>query len=304
MVGGVRRWLLRALLVYLALSVLAAIALGEFALRRGRRPHADGARERAVALAASHGATLQPVRIAAADGVPLEAWLFTTGTASRGTVLVAHGSGGWRDHGTGYAAFLLDAGFDVLTPDARGHGDSGGIASYGLHEADDVRRWAAWARERTPGGCVYAIGSSMGGAHVLLAEAGAPTFCAIVTDAAFATFVDAGLDRIERYLGLGDAGRWLGRPAAMAGLVYVHLLYGVDLAGVRPDEAAARIRVPLLIIHGDADLNTPVYHARALARAQPAAALWVVKGAGHTGAWRAQPEEFPRRIVAFFRARR
>ena len=58
----------------------------------------------------------------------------------------------------------------------------------------------------------------MGGAHVLMAEASRPTFCAIVSDSAFATFLDAGLDRIGRLLGLGDAGRWLGRPAAYAGI--------------------------------------------------------------------------------------
>jgi fermentation-respiration switch protein FrsA (DUF1100 family) len=304
MVGTMRRWLVRALLGYLLASVLAGVVLGEFALRRGRRPHADGAQERAAALAAAHGATLQPVRIAAADGVALEAWLFTTGRPSRGTVIVAHGAGGWRDHGTAYASFLLDAGFDVLTPDARGHGDSGGIATYGIKEADDVRRWATWARGRPPGGCVYAVGSSMGAAHVLLAEAGAPTFCAIVTDAAFATFFDAGLDRVARYLGLGEAGRWVGRPAAWLGLAYVRLQYGVDLLDADPAAAIGRIRTPILLIHGTADLNTPSYHAAALARAQPAATLWLVRGAGHTASWRAEPEQFPRRIVAFFAAGR
>jgi fermentation-respiration switch protein FrsA (DUF1100 family) len=304
MVGDMRRWLRRVVLVYLVASTLAGVLLGEFALRRGRRPHDDGARERAVAVAAAHGALLQPAHIAAADGVALEGWLFTTGRASRGTVIVAHGSGGWRDHGTAYAAFLLDAGFDVLTPDARGHGDSGGIATYGIKEADDVRRWAAWARGRAPGCCVFAIGSSLGAAHVLLAEAGAPTFCAIVTDAAFATFFDAGLDRVARYLGLGEAGRWLGRPAAWVGLAYVRLLYGTNLLDANPAAAIGRIRVPILLIHGTADLNTPPYHAAALARSQPAATVWLVRGAGHTASWRAEPEQFPRRIVAFLAAGR
>jgi len=62
-----------------------------------------------------------------------------------------------------------------------------------------------------------------------------------------------------------------------------------------------RIRAPLLLIHGDDDRDTPVYHARALAAAQPAATLWIVPGAAHSTSWRAEPTEFPRRIVAFFR---
>jgi uncharacterized protein len=260
------RRLLRLVLVgYVVASLAAGVVLGEFALQRGRLNLRGGAFERATAVAG------------------------------------AHGSGGSRDHATPYAAFLLDAGFDVLAPDARGHGESGGFGTYGLREADDLQRWAAWARTRHPGACVYALGSSLGAAQVLMAEASRPAFCAIVSDSSFATFLDAGLDRVARPLGLGDAGRWVGRPAAYVGAGYVRLRYGVNLLDAKPEAAIARIRIPVLLIHGDADRNTPVYHARALGAAQPAATIWIVPGASHTASWRAQPEAFPRRIVAFLR---
>jgi fermentation-respiration switch protein FrsA (DUF1100 family) len=302
MVGTMRRWLLRAAFVYLIASVLAGVVLGEFALQRGHLPGGSrDARARADAAAAAHGVRLEPVALVAVDGVPLAGWLFTRGAAARGTVIVTHGSGGSRDHATPYAEFLVDAGFDVLAPDARGHGESGGLATYGIREADDLRRWAAWIRQRAPGRCIFALGSSMGGAHALMAEAAAPTFCAIVSDSAYATFLDAGLDRVARPLGLGDAGRWVGRPAAYAGIGYVRLRYGVNLLEARPVAAIARIHAPVLLIHGEADRNTPAYHAVALAAAQPAAELWLVAGATHTAAWRGAPREFPRRIVAFFR---
>jgi uncharacterized protein len=302
MVGTMRRWLLRVVLVYTIASVGAGIVLGEFALQRGHLPGGSpDARGRADVVALAHGARLEPIRLSAGDGVPLAGWLFTRKSAARGTVIVTHGSGGSRDHATPYAAFLLDAGYDVLAPDARGHGESGGLATYGIREADDLQRWASWIRRQSPGRCVYALGSSMGGAHALMAEAAAPTFCAIVSDSAYATFLEAGLDRVARPLGLGGAGRWVGRPAAYAGLGYVRLRYGVDLLDARPVAAIARIQVPVLVIHGEADRNTPAYHAAALAAAQPAAELWLVPGATHTAAWRAAPREFPRRIVAFFR---
>jgi uncharacterized protein len=302
MVGAMRRWLLRAALLYLIASLGAGVALGEFALQRGRLPGGSrDARLRAETVARVHGARLDAVRIVAVDGVALTGWLFTRGDASRSTVLVTHGSGGSRDHATAYAAFLLDAGFDVLAPDARGHGESGGFATYGVREADDILRWAAWIRARMPRACVYALGSSMGGAHVLMAEASRPTFCAIVSDSAFATFLDAGLDRVSGRLGLGDAGRWVGRPAAYAGIAYVRARYGVNLLDADPAGALPRVHAPLLLIHGDADRNTPPYHATVLARAQPSAVLWLVSGATHTAAWRAEPRAFPRRIVAFFR---
>lgn len=301
-----RRWILRLALGYLAVSIAAGVVLGEFALQRGRLNNDRDVRARADAVAAAHGAVLEPLRITAADGVALHGWLFRRSdsahdSGSRGTVLVTHGSGGSRDHATAYAAFLLDAGFDVLAPDARGHGESGGFATYGIREAQDVHRWAAWVRARQPLGCLYALGSSMGAAQALMAEASRPTFCAIVSDSSFATFLDAGLDRIARPLGIGDAGRWLGRPAAYAALAYVRARYGLSLLSASPEAAIGRIRTPILLIHGGADRNTPVYHADALARAQPDATVWIVPGATHTAAWRAEPQAFPRRIVAFFR---
>lgn len=300
-----RRWYKRAAvaaLVYVTASLGAGVVLGEFAMHRGRLAGSDPlALREAETVAAAHAARVEPVRIGAADDVPLVGWLYTRGAATRGTVIVTHGSGGSRVHATPYAAFLLDAGFDVLAPDARGHGGSGGVGTYGIREADDLQRWTAWIRRRTPGRCVYALGSSLGGAHALMAEAAAPTFCAIVSDSAYATFFEAGLDRVARPLGLGDAGRWVGRPAAYAGMGYVRLRYGVHLLEARPIAAIARVRAPILLIHGDADRNTPPYHAVALAGAGPRATLWLVPGATHTAAWRAAPTEFPRRIVAFFR---
>jgi pimeloyl-ACP methyl ester carboxylesterase len=308
MVGAMRRWILRLVLAYVGVSIMAGIVLGEFALQRGRLSDGRESRARADAVAAAHGAVIEPLRITAADGVALHGWRFTRhGSApeaqARGTVLVTHGSGASRDHATAYASFLLDAGFDVVAPDARGHGESGGFATYGVREADDVHRWVAWIRARQPRGCVYALGASMGGAHVLLAEASRPTFCAVVSDAAFATFLDAGLDRVARPLRLGDAGRWLGRPAAYAGVGYVRARYGVNLLDADPAAALPRIHAPVLLIHGADDRQTPVYHAQAMARAQPAAILWIVPGAAHTASWRAEPTEYPRRIVAFLRRR-
>ena len=82
------------------------------------------------------------------------------------------------------------------------------------------------------------------------------------------------------------------------------MVAGASCAHADPATAIGHIRARLLLIHGTADRNTPPYHAAALAKAQPAATLWLVPGAGHTASWRAEPQEFPRRIVAFFAAGR
>src|SRR5689334_1929253 len=223
------RWLRRALLAYVVASLAAGIVLGEFALQRGRWPGKADAEARAQAVATAHGAHLVPIHLDAADGIALEGWLFTRDDGiARPTVLVAHGSYGSRDHATAYAEFLLQAGFDVLAPDARGHGASGGVATFGVLEADDIQRWAGWVHARQPGTCLYGLGTSLGAAELLMAEGARPaTFCGIVSDASYDTFLDAGLDRIARVLMVGDTGRWIGRPAAYAGLAYVRLFHHV-----------------------------------------------------------------------------
>ena len=69
---------------------------------------------------------------------------------------------------------FLKAGYSVLMPDSRAHGESGGeIVTYGLLEKFDVARWAAWARQHK---CekLYGLGESLGGAILLEA---APRSC-------------------------------------------------------------------------------------------------------------------------------
>ena len=130
--GAMRRWLLRARRSRLSGSPrsLAGVVLGEFALQRGRLP--GGASRRARPGRGGRAARTAPgssrSASTAADGVAARRLaVHARSRAARGTVLVTHGSGGSRDHATPYAAFLLDAGFDVLAPDARGHGESGGL---------------------------------------------------------------------------------------------------------------------------------------------------------------------------------
>jgi fermentation-respiration switch protein FrsA (DUF1100 family) len=48
-----------------------------------------------------------------------------------------------------------------------------------------------------------------------------------------------------------------------------------------PAELAGRIRVPLLLVHGDADAYFPLRHAELLAAAAPAATSWIEPGMGH-----------------------
>ena len=85
--------------------------------------------------------------------------------------------------------------------------------------------------------------------------------------------------------------------------------YGSDLADGAPARAVARSDTPVLVSHGEEDTVIPVEHARLLGRAIGASfdeiesgeeTVWTVPGAGHTGAFRAQPEMYIDRVSNFF----
>lgn len=110
---------------------------------------------------------VRPIRIAARGGITLAG--DELGPATGAPVLLLHGFGqtrrAWRDT----ARALAGAGYRVLAPDARGHGESGHAddGDYRLDDfVDDVRRLCEY-----PGKPPVLVGASMGGLTGLLAEA-------------------------------------------------------------------------------------------------------------------------------------
>jgi hypothetical protein len=81
---------------------------------------------------------------------------------------------------------------------------------------------------------------------------------------------------------------------------YVRLKYGVDLAEAQPELAVQRTKVPILLIHGEADNETPPKHSEEIAARNPAIQLWLVPGAVHTGAYAAAPRQFESKVLAWF----
>src|ERR1700735_853437 len=86
----------------------------------------------------------ETVEIQGIDGARLRAWYFQPAAGNGGAVIALHGIGASREQASGLAGLFLPSGYTVLAPDLRGHGESGGIASYGVLEAADVHRWSDW----------------------------------------------------------------------------------------------------------------------------------------------------------------
>jgi len=278
----------------------------EAALHPGRNVEGAHSEELAAAIAASHQATLIDASVTAGDGVLLRGWSIRQVHGNGDVVILLHGQSDNRAGMLGYADLMLRHGYSVLLPDARAHGLSGGdLATYGVNEADDVRRWYYWISKTESPRCIYGLGESMGAAQLLNSLGSERGFCAVVAESSFASFREASYDRLGEKLNAGAwAGKTILRPAVEAGLLYAMWKYGVNLEQASPENAVATSRVPVLLIHGLKDTNLPPCNSEMiLARSRArglAAVLWEPAGAGHTGAASAEPEEFERRVIGWF----
>jgi len=298
------RFALKALATYVVMSVIVAIVMAEMTLHAGGKWKPNQART--ANLYADYGAKLEPVELHAADDVRLRGWYSVPNYENGMAVILLHGIGDNRGGVAGYGYHFLAQGYRVLLPDSRAHGESeGGIATYGLRESDDIHRWVSWLYERGAT-CVYGFGESMGAALVVESLSAEPRFCAVVADSPFSTFRSVAYDREGYFIGAGRlgletlVGRTIGFLPAQIAFAYAKGQYGVDLQQVSPLEALKSSETPVLLIHGDRDINILPRHSLILARANPShTQLWLVPGAGHGGAVSVAPEEFWSRVLGF-----
>jgi len=300
------RFAVLLVVVWLVACTVIGVVAVEMAMHPGLRPLEPQAEDLARTIAARNQASVDDVSVVAADSASLRAWNLRPSHGNGNAVILLHGQSDNRVGMLGYAELLLRHGYAVLLPDARAHGQSGGdVATYGVLEADDMRRWFDWVTLAEAPRCVYGLGESMGAAQLLASLRVEPGFCAAVAESPFASFREASYDRLGERLG---ACAWVGqtllRPAVEAGFLYARWRYGVDFARASPEDSVAASEVPVLLIHGLKDTNLPPRNSELILAASAsrsrAVVLWEPAEAGHTGAASAEPQEFERRVIGWF----
>lgn len=204
------------------------------------------------------------------DGLLLKGWLFRTPRPRRGLIVYLHGIADNRRSGIGVAERFVPKGWDVLTYDARAHGQSEGKdCTYGFREKHDVSR----ALDAVHADRAILFGSSLGGAVALQAAAVEPRVVAVIAQSAFSD-----LEVIVR-----ERAPWFAtRREVEEALALVEKRAGFRIADVSPRAAAAHIQVPVLLLHGAADRETLPAHSRRIYKAlKGPRQLLIAPGAGH-----------------------
>ncbi len=242
--------------------------------------------------------------LATVDGVPISA-VHRPSTDRALAFVVVHGfTGHWRQPRVQRIVARLAAFGGVVALDMRGHGASGGATTVGDTEVHDVAAGVRWARELGYDR-VATVGFSLGGAVVLREAAlmvdgpGEVDAAVSVSAPAFWYYRGTRIMRLVHHLVESPAGRLVlrARRTRVSGAGWPEVL------PVPPHEAAAALRVPLLVVHGDADHYFPLEHPRAIhAGARSAGVvtdLWIEPGVGHAEA--AMPERVVDAIGAWVR---
>jgi len=301
-----RRWrrILLAFLLYLTFCAVGGVYLADATLHLARRPLTDGDVAAMRQAARAPDAPLEDVAITARDGAVLRGWTLRPLRGNRDAVILLHGMGDNRLGMMGYAQLFLAHGFTVLMPDARAHGVSGGaLATYGLLERNDIRRWFDFLSKHDAPRCIFGFGESMGAAELLQSLADTP-FCAVAAESSFATFREIAYDRMGQPFHLGPwMGRTLLRPLVETAFLRARWKYGLNMDRVSPADSVAATDIPVLLIHGELDSNIPVRHSRLIQARNSAARLWEVAGADHCGAITAAPEELERMLLGWLKPR-
>ncbi len=194
------------------------------------------------------------------DGTPIQAWWVQPrdGASQKGTIVIAHGWLGNRADELPVMRFLLDEGYNVIAPDLRAHGASGGwYMTSGHKEALDIIGAIQFARALGIAGPFGAFGYSYGADATLYAAAQSGDIKAVACDSAFLSGREL-LGRISNQV-LGEPGDmpqqyrkrlWLaGQPGlnTLAFAIY-RMRTGVPFEDGDLLEAASRIRTAHVLL--------------------------------------------------------
>lgn len=290
------------ILVFFLFSAVAGAFLAEVTLHPSRRVETADDETRVREMCRRQDSEVMNVAVRSQDGVNLRAWSIRSRRNHGNVVILLHGLGDNRSGMTGYAELLLNHGFNVLMPDSRAHGTSGGaLATFGLLEMDDIHRWLNWLEQNDNPACIFGLGESMGAALLLQSLRGESRFCAVAAESSFSSFREIAYDRVGQFFGTGS---WLGRtvlrPVVESAFAYARWKYRLNFEQVSPDESIAVTKIPVLLIHGESDRNIPVRHSRLIVAHNPAVVLWTVPLADHCGAVGTAPQEFSERLFRWF----
>ena len=229
-----------------------------------------------VSITARDGTVLFADYYHVCDGAPIE--------------IQAHGYRSMGAHDfSGGAKEAIERGHNLLLIDQRAHRRSGGRAiTFGALESDDVIKWAEYLVRRFGEGIrILLLGISMGAATVLIASGHdmPREVRGIIADCPCSDAWDI-VSLVGRKKG---APMWLIKPFLTLG---ARLFGGFNIKDTDVCQAVKHARVPILLIHGEADDFVPLFMSEKIKAANERITLVTFPGARHGESYLTDTERY------------
>jgi pimeloyl-ACP methyl ester carboxylesterase len=214
-------------------------------------------------------------KIPAVDGGFLEVWRIEPRGASKGLIVFAHGWGRNRDRMVARARIFARWGFTAVIHSARDHGGSSRRRFMnGFKFAEDIEAVLNWLEQP-----VILYGHSAGSAGAIIAACRNSNRVQILFLEASYAYTEEALLSLYRWVN-----PFFGICFGPMILVWMNLFYGNKLDSVSPARLAPEIKIPVMLIHGEADKRFPLEFALKLKHsfAPGQAELYIGEGVGHS----------------------
>lgn len=231
------------------------------------------------------------------DNLRLHAYALKNPKPSKVWIIGVHGYMGNGLDMARCAKVYYDAGFNMLMPDLRGHGDSeGDYVGMGWPDRLDLIDWVNVLIEKDPDIQVVLYGVSMGGATVMMASGESlPTQVkAIIEDCGYSSAWE------EFSYILAEVFEVAPQPALFAANIVTRALAGYWISEASSVKQVARSTTPILFIHGEEDTFVPFFMLdKVYEAANCQKEKLVVKGAGHAASAEMEPELYTKTVTDF-----
>ncbi len=230
------------------------------------------------------------------DGLELYSKMFTQDSDL--WAIVVHGYTSKNDDVQDVALEYYNRGYNVLTPDMRGHNMSGGdYITMGYYDGKDVANWANLIAQQNPDAEIVLHGFSMGGATVLIAagEESLPNnVFAVIEDSGYTDAYQMFVEQLEFRFGLPDF------PILDFSAMLAEARADYNLRDASPLEAIKNASMPIMFTHGDVDGYVLPYMLDELYDSyEGEKEKLLIAGADHTAARYLEPELYYNAVFEF-----
>ncbi len=236
-------------------------------------------------------------RISSYDKTPLYGRAFLQKKRSKKWAIVVHGYYGYGEQMCEIAKKFYEDGFNVLLPDCRGHGKSGGIyIGMGWHDRLDILAWIKKIIRNFDDCEIVLYGLSMGGATVLMTsgEVLPKNVKCIIEDCGYTSVSEEFAYQIKCIL------KYPYFPFVNFGSMACKLIAGYSFREASAIKQVKKCKVPILFIHGKEDSFVPTRMAYKLFNAANCEKdLLIIPKAGHGVSFNVSKDKYWKELSSF-----